>query len=94
MKSILGNTRGQYSVSSLGALAILLVTASIVIAIGGQILADVQTEFTANTYAYNATGGGLEGIETFGSWLDTIALIIVAAVVIGIIVTSFSGSRQ
>lgn len=64
-------------------------------------MADVQTEIGTEqtavsdvgcqngTAAYNATCGGLEGVETFGSWLDTIALIIVAAVVIGIIVSSF-----
>lgn len=83
------NKQGLYTIGSLGALAIVLVVAAIVIAIGGEILDDVQAEFTPDSYAYNATEGGLEGVETFGSWLDTVALITVAAVVIGIIATSF-----
>ena len=41
------------------------------------------------TTAYNSTREGLDGVAVFGEWLDTIALIIVAAVVIGIIATSF-----
>jgi len=41
------------------------------------------------TVASNATSSGLEGIETFGDWLPTIAVIIAAAVVIGIIVNYF-----
>lgn len=170
---------GQVSASALGALAIVLITAAITIAIGGEVLNDVQsnidagasyynktTSFTATnntvyvlagfdsnnridrlvifndtgcaktniptnttswtrvgnqitvkvegdpykgvlgynsgdtwcvsynwtnllTEAYNATQGGLKGTNTFGDWLDTIALVLVAAVVIGIITTSF-----
>ena len=87
------NKKGMYTVSALGTLAIILVVAAIVIAMGGQILDDIQDEFTPDTYAYNATSGGLEGIQTFSEWLDTVSLILVAAVVIGIIATSF-GARQ
>ena len=45
------------------------------------------------TAQYNVTQGGLEGTEIFGDWLDTIALIIVAAVVIGIIASSFGRQK-
>ena len=41
------------------------------------------------TKAFNATAGGEEGIETFGDWLPTIAVIIAAALVIGIITSYF-----
>jgi len=37
----------------------------------------------------NASLGGLEGVETFGEWLPTIAVILAAALVIGIITTYF-----
>ena len=53
-------------------------------------------DFAATYYgttSYNATQGGLSATETFGSWLDTIALIVVAAVVIGIIVVCFGQGR-
>ena len=39
--------------------------------------------------AFNASEGGLEGIETFGEWLPTIAVILAAALIIGIISAYF-----
>ena len=39
--------------------------------------------------SYNATGGGLEGVETFGDWLPTIAVILASAFIIGIIAMYF-----
>jgi len=99
------NKHGQVGIQSLGALAIVLIVAAIVIAVGAEILDNVQSNIVADetngdtfacgyngTAAFNATCGGLGGAETFGSWLDTIALIIVAAVVIGIIATSFGNN--
>jgi len=44
----------------------------------------------ASTIAYNATyDGGLEGIETFGDWLPTIAVILAAALIIGLVTAYF-----
>jgi len=40
--------------------------------------------------AFNATEKGLEGLAEFADWLPTLALIIVAAVIIGIIVRYFA----
>ena len=45
--------------------------------------------FIVETGAYNATKGGLEGLNEFADWLPTLALIIIAAVIIGIIVRYF-----
>lgn len=39
--------------------------------------------------AINTTISGSEGLETMGEWLPTIAIVIMAAVVIGILLTSF-----
>ncbi len=98
MKGLLENKKGALGIQSLGAVAIILIVAAIIIAIGAEILEDVQGEMTgasgytcglSGSAAYNSTCGGLEGANTFGDWLDTIALIIVAAIVIGIIATSF-----
>jgi hypothetical protein len=43
--------------------------------------------------AYNATGSGLESLGTFSGWLPTVALIIIASVIIGIIVVYLAGKR-
>jgi len=42
-----------------------------------------------STVSTNITYQGLEGQETFGDWLPTIAVVIAAAVVIGVIVMYF-----
>jgi len=62
---------------------------AVIIGIGGTILTEIQSTQTTSSIPYNATESGLEGVETFGNWLPTIAVIIAAAVVIGIIVNYF-----
>jgi len=59
---------------------------------------NINWSYTATFYpatSVNATYNGLEGLEEFSSWLPTLALIIVAAIIIGIIVAyfGFSGVR-
>jgi hypothetical protein len=69
----------------MGTIVIIVAVVAIIIAMGGRILSEIQEEQTANTVAYNATGYGLESLETFGSWLPIIVIVIVAVVVIGVI---------
>ena len=77
------------SLGSMSTMAITFVVLAIVIGIGGTILSEVQSTQTENGIAYNATGEGLTGIETFGEWLPTIAVILAAALVIGIVSAYF-----
>ena len=79
-----GLTVGQF-----GGLALAFVVVAVIISVGADILTQVQ-EGQANTTAgrttaYNITGEGLDGMTTLGEWLPTIAVIIAAAVVIGVI---------
>jgi len=84
-----------FTVQSIGPLAIALVVGAIVISMGGEILSNLQGEQTANSVAYNVTGKGLSAMTQFGNWLPTIALIIAAAVIIGILVVYLSrGIRE
>lgn len=50
-------------------------------------------ENTTTSLAYNASGDGLESLGTFGSWLPSIALIIIASIIVGIIVVYLAGRR-
>ena len=84
----------------LGAMALMLVVAAVVISIGATILSDLQKDQCEDaggtysngacagyeTYAVNASGQGLESMETLGDWLPLIALVVAAAIVIGVIV--------
>lgn len=79
------NKKGM-SVGSLLPLGITFVVLGIAFAIGASVLSSTQAGFTAGTYEYNSTQAALEGINTFSGWLDTIALVLVASVIIGILV--------
>ena len=43
--------------------------------------------------AYNATGSSLEGIDNMAEKIPTIALVIVAAILIGILVRNLGGQQ-
>jgi len=83
-----------YDIKALAGLGVAFVIIAIVLSFGSTILADLKTDTVTrtgeNSTAYNATVNGLEGLEEFSSWLPTLALIVVAAVIIGIIVTYFA----
>ena len=76
-------------VSTLAPLVITFGLVAIIISVGGSILSQVQTQQTTNSVAYNASTNGLTGITTMAQWLPTIAVVIAAAVVIGIIINHF-----
>lgn len=64
---------------------------AVILGVGATVLTQVQTTQTSGTTAYNATGYGITGISTLSQWLPIIAVIVAAAIVIGIIVMSFRG---
>lgn len=78
------NRKGM-SLGDLGPVAIAFVFIAVVVAVGANILTDIQADQTSASYAYNASGFGLESLDTVGSWLPTIALVVAAAIVIGVL---------
>jgi hypothetical protein len=89
MQSLFGKSKKGMTVSDIGPIALVLGIAVLIVAIVGSILAGMQTNQTADTVAYNVTGKGLEAMGTFGGNFGTIALVVGAAIVIGVLVTSF-----
>ena len=82
------NKKG-FTVQDLVPLAIAFVVIAIVLGMGATILSDIQAGQTTDKTAYNASGHGLESLEELSSWLPTIAIIVVAAIIIGIIILYF-----
>jgi len=82
--------RKGLTMAEFGGIALAFVTVAIILAMGGEVLSQVQSSQTANSTSYNITGKGLTGMTTFGDWLPTIAIVIAAAVIIGIIVAYFA----
>jgi len=79
-----------YDLKMMAGIAITFVVLAIVLSFGATILDDLQDAQTSGEYDYNATESGLESIEEFADWLPTLALIVVAAIIIGIIVRYFA----
>lgn len=84
-------SKGQ-SLNALAAIGITFVVVTIVLSFGAQILGQLQADQTAGTAERNTTTYGLTALADMGSWLPTIALVVIAAVIIGIVVT-FLGRR-
>jgi len=82
------NKRG-YKLADLMPVALIFVVASIAIGIGADVLSDIQTGQTSGGYAYNTSDFGLTGLAELGSWIPTLALVVAAAIVIGVLVYAF-----
>lgn len=74
-----------FQINEVPSLAILLVVVAVVLGVGMTVLAQVKATQTTNSLAYNVTGTGEEALEDLSDWQTTWAVIIAAAVVIGII---------
>lgn len=92
MKKLLFSKKG-FTISDLSNIGITLVILAIILGIGATILANIQATQTTNSVAYNTSGFGLTGLSTLGSYVPTIALVAVAAVVVGIVLTFFGRNR-
>lgn len=82
-----------FSIDDLGTIAISLVIAAIILGLGATILEEIQSDQPTNGSAFNASGFGLTGMVTLASFIPTIALVAVAAIVIGIILVFFGRQR-
>ncbi len=70
-----------------------LVVLAVTLGIGADILTDIQADQTSASYSYNITNSGLQGLDEMGGWLDTTGLVIAAAFIIGILMSSFGFGR-
>lgn len=73
----------KMGINELGYLGLTLAVAAIMVSIGADVVNDVQTGQSNDGYAYNASEEGLQGLEEFSSWFDTIAIVLAASIVIG-----------
>ena len=80
-------TVSKFQIQDLLPIGMTLVVLGISLAYGLQVMGDVQDDMTVNSTEYNATADAVEGVSTLPSKLPTIATVIVAAVIIGILVT-------
>jgi len=83
-----------YQLRDLLPIALIFVVATIAISIGADVIQNIKDTQTANTAAANVSAFGLAAMAELGSWMPTIALVVAAAIVIGVLVYSFAmGNR-
>jgi len=69
---------------------IILVVIAVVIGVGATVLDEVQETQTSGTAAFNASEQGLAGLTTFSDFQPTIAVIVVAVIIIGLLLGGFA----
>ena len=79
------NKKG-YTVGDLLPLGIVFIVVAIALSFGADIVAQIQADQTSGTVAHNVSTAGLASLQVFADWLPTIALVVVAAVIVGIII--------
>jgi|TARA_Y100000034_G_C6903255_1_gene418402 hypothetical protein len=79
----------RFTINDLGTIAIALVVAAVILGMGSTILEKIQGIQTVNGTAFNSSGFGLAGLSTMAEFIPTIAIVAVAAIVIGIILVFF-----
>ncbi len=77
--------RGQLGINALPAVGIAFVVTGIVLGFGAYILDQVQGTMTTNTTAWNSTRDAELGIGKLASWQPIIAVVVAAAIIIGLI---------
>ena len=93
MKQLNKRAQRSFTISDLGTIAISLVVAAVILGMGATILAKLKNQQTVNGTAYNTSNFGIEGLTTVAEFIPTIAIVAVAAIVIGIILVFFGRPR-
>jgi len=70
---------------SVPGLVIVAVTIAIVLGVGATILDGIQDTQTQDSFAFNATQDGLQGLDDLSGWQTTWAVILAAVVVLGLV---------
>ena len=79
------NEVAEFEIRDLLAIGMTLVVLVIGISYGIDVTADVKDDFTANTAEYNSTVDGITALAKIPSKLPTLATIVMAAVIIGVL---------
>ena len=81
----------KFQIQELLGIGLTLVVLGIGLAYGLEVMGDVRDDMTGNTSEYNATQDAIKGVAKIPEKMPTIATVIVAAVIIGILVTYLWG---
>jgi len=83
--------KAKFQLSELLGIGLTLVVLGIGLAYGLEVMGDIKTDMTTNSLEYNATRDAMEGVAKIPEKMPTIATVVVAAVIIGILITYLWG---
>ncbi len=93
MQSIKERMSKKGQVQALSGSILALMVAAIILVLALVIIQELRDTQTAGTEAYQGANKTLVGLGTFGDFWSIIVLAIVASIVIGLILYSFSGKK-
>jgi ABC-type spermidine/putrescine transport system permease subunit II len=76
----------KFQIGDILPIAMVLVVAGIAISFGLSVQEDVQSDFTANSAAANASLEAIDGVATLAEKLPIIATVVAAAIIIGVLI--------
>ena len=85
--------KGVLTLTQMPGAIILFAVAVIVTSVMAVVLTNIQSTQTTGSLAYNITGQGLTGLNTFAGFFNPIAVILAAVIIIGLIMSAFIYSR-
>ena len=71
-----------------------IVLVGIVLGIGLYVLATFSTQISSSSTAQTAVNTTITGLATFADWIAIIVVVIAAAIVLGIVLSSFGRNRS
>jgi hypothetical protein len=82
-----------FGIGEIAPIGIAFLVIVITLGLGATVLSTIKTGQTADSYAANISNYGLTSLNTISSWLPTIALVVVVAIILGI-VTMYLMNKQ
>jgi len=80
----------EFQLKDLLSIGLVFVVTGITLAFGLDITSDVQADMTVNSAEYNATANTILGVSNLTAKLPTLATVVIAAVIIGVLVSAFA----
>jgi hypothetical protein len=77
----------EFEIGALLPIGLTILVLAIALAFGLQVMGEIRDDMTANSAEYNATVKGIEGVAKIPDKLPLLVTVVIAAVIIGIIVT-------
>ena len=93
IRPILKDKRGL-GIGDLYPVILTIAVVAILLAVVMYVLDAFGDQMTANTSAANATTDIIEDFADFVPWIGIILLVVAAAIVLGVVISSFAGGRK